>query len=203
MKAERKRQQQKQQAVAPGVGRTALVWEPEILLLFWLGQIFPEVMFIEQQKFEKACSPEFECGWMQGQWDRGRKVWSFYGVGDSMLMLREEMCVCVWGGVRLFVCCKEMLIEENGDQKYIQETAEMIAAPWDSSCYSFSGWKQLGIQTKKQVRQVSVNLATRIFWQILTYHWLIKALRDETEANLQPSVVGVGFGVSHKSDWKS
>lgn len=46
-----------------------------------------------------------------------------------MLMLREEMCVCVWGGVRLFVCCKEMLIEENGDQKYIQETAEMIAAP--------------------------------------------------------------------------
>lgn len=116
----------------------------------------------------------------------------------------ERKCVCVCGGgVRLFVCCKEMLIEENGDQKYIQETAEMIAAPWDSSCYSFSGWKQLGIQTKKQVRQVSVNLATRIFWQILTYHWLIKALRDEMEANLQPSVVGVGFGVSHKSDWKS
>lgn len=36
--------------------------EPEILLFFWLGQIFPQVMFIEQQKFEKARSPDFECG---------------------------------------------------------------------------------------------------------------------------------------------
>ena len=107
------------------------------------------------------------------------------------------------GGVRFFVCCKEMLIEENGDQKYIQETAEMIAAPLGSSCYSLSGWKQLGIQTKKQVGQVSVNLATQIYWQILAYHWVIKALRDEMEANLQSSVVGVGFGVSHKSNWKS
>ena len=144
MKAERKRQQQKQQAVAPGVGRTALAWEPEILLLFWLGQIFPQVMFIEQQKFEKACSPEFECGWMQGE--TGRTF-------------------------SLFLCCKEMLIEENGDQKYIQETAEMIAAPLGSS---LSGWKQLGI-LQTQAGQVSVNLATQIYWKTLTYHfWLLR-----------------------------
>ena len=100
---------------------------------------------------------------MQGQWDRS----PLYGVGDSMFMLREE----TGRTFSLFLCCKEMLIEENGDQKYIQETAEMIAAPLGSS---LSGWKQLGI-LQTQAGQVSVNLATQIYWKTLTYHfWLLR-----------------------------
>ena len=207
MKAERKRQQQKQQARSQVFlarmqcnGHRPMILSTVIfcagLLALWR---LDTGTLVGTQKF-------FTTFW--GDVHRAAKIWKgqfpsratlpakWWQPDIVSLLVKYDFAI-------LSSNAEEMLIEENGDQKYIQETKEMIAASFvsahlflvlarvaSSCCYLFSSLKVWHLYYTSIYLPWTVSYESTIKADRVHVHWTrdtwihpVKALRDEMEVS--------------------